>query len=106
METSFPSICMSKKTKAPALMAIRMVHAKQGIDAKAFKPSGIFSMCVSESILLPVNMHSVCRNKTRMNTAGRVIGKVYFNSLFNYAVKMYLLKYSLSLPSWLVLALF
>lgn len=46
---------MSKRIKAPALMAVRMVHAKQGIGAKAFKPSGTFSVCVSESIPLPVN---------------------------------------------------
>lgn len=87
METSSPtSICMSKKIKAPAVMAVRMVHEKQRIDAKAFKLSGIFSMCVSESILLLVNIHSVCRDKKRMNAERRVIGKVYFNFSFNYSV--------------------
>lgn len=45
-----------------------------------------YSACVSESILLLVNIHSVCRDKKRMNAERRVIGKVYFNFSFNYSV--------------------
>lgn len=62
-DLSSHSTCMSKVIKAPALMAVRMVHAKQGIGAKAFKASGMFSMCVSEFILSPVNIHSACWKK-------------------------------------------
>ena len=41
-------------------------------------------MCVSESIHLPVNIHSVCRERERISVEGRVIGKAYFNFSFNY----------------------
>lgn len=49
------------QVKAPALMAVRVGHVKQGIGAKALKPPRATSTCVSEAIRLPGNIHSVWR---------------------------------------------